>query len=142
MTPTFDFTKTFLHHWAHSRRVRVAVFGPGASLGEWLSLSTLAWRELRPVVEVTADPREADLLVIEGPLSGASWPALEAWCVAGRPILGVGPDLPVDGDGRLLMAGGVASALKLSGRVGGVVPAPAELRRAALAVLEDFYARH
>lgn len=142
MMPSFDLTKTFLHHWAHSRRVRIALFGPGVSRSEWLSLSTLAWRELRPVVEVTADPREADLLVVEGPLSDASWPALEAWCEAGKPILGVGPDLHADGDGCLLKTGGVASALKLSGRVGGVVPDPAELRRAALAALEDYYARH
>lgn len=131
-----------LGRWGRTRRVRVACFGPGILDGEWQSLGTLAWSRFRPLIELVADPRDADLLVIQGPLASGAWPALEKWS-GGEPkvpVLTIGAQLPTDSQGYLLRPDGTSSRILSSGAIAGLAPGPAELRAATLKTLETFYA--
>lgn len=134
--------KTNLESWLRNRKVRVALFGPGTSRSEWESLSTLAWSRYRPLIEVVRDNKEADLLVIEGPLSKAVWPALERWCMGNKPVLVVGGEVSLDETGYLLNSENQTSRIRAILQIGGPVPAPRELRQATLEALKRYYALH
>lgn len=128
-----------LDNWATQRIVRVAVFGQGLGLTEWESLSTSSYAKAFPHIKCVADPSEAHVMAIHGPITLLSWPMLESWVKKARfdaRFIAVGAEIEINSDGQLVGPRGELSSFKVQGILPGHPPTPQDLIAAVKTVME------
>ncbi len=133
--------RAVIDNWASSQVVRVALFGSSMAHEEWDALLTSAYTDLRPRIVKVWRVREADVLVIHGPLTPLSWQALHRW-LANRPtpqtpLMAVGPELVLNEQGFLRGPTGEWSEVQVSHWLADHPPAPRDLWKAVSCALES-----
>jgi hypothetical protein len=128
-----NFISRNLNNWAYRSKLRVFVCGTGSTACEWDSLRSSFYADLKPSIYRVYDANEADLIVLHGPLSDATIERIEEMLKVNLlPVAGVGNELMINEQGRMLKSTGELSDVKLSAVFFGHTPEPQELQ--ALAV--------
>lgn len=128
-----------LDNWATQRIVRVAVFGQGIGLAEWESLSTSIYAKSTPHIKCVADPSEAHVVAIHGPITLLSWPMLDLWVQKVRfdaRFIAIGSEIEINNEGHIVGPRGELSSFKVQGILPGHPPAPQALIAAVKTVME------